>query len=464
MGASRKKSLQISIVILAAGQGKRMRSALPKVLQPLAGQPLLAHVLATAAQLHPAACHVVYGHGGEQVRQALAAAPVQWVLQARQLGTGHAVQQALPQVPDAHTVLVMYGDVPLITVETLRALLEFASSRSIGLLTVMLADPTGYGRIVRNARGQVRRIVEQKDASPTQLGIREGNSGVLAAPAGLLRRWLAQLKANNSQREFYLTDIIAMAVKDKIAVQPLVAADPVEVLGVNDKTQLAALEAHYRARRARELLAAGATLIDPARIDVRGEVQVGSDVVLDVNVVLNGPVTLGDNVVVGPNCVLSNVRVAAGTVVKPNCVLESADIGRGCEIGPFARVRPGTELADGVHLGNFVEIKKSRIARGSKINHLSYVGDAELGSEVNVGAGTITCNYDGADKWLTTIGDHAFIGSGVMLVAPVTVGAGATIGAGSTITRDAPAGQLTVERSLQTSFEGWQRPQKPAKK
>jgi bifunctional UDP-N-acetylglucosamine pyrophosphorylase / glucosamine-1-phosphate N-acetyltransferase len=464
MGASRKKPQQISIVILAAGQGKRMRSALPKVLQPLAARPLLAHVLDTAARLTPASCHVVYGHGGEQVRRAMASAPVQWVLQAEQLGTGHAVQQAMPRVPDEHLVLVLYGDVPLITEPTLRALLELAGPRSIGLLTVMLADPTGYGRIVRNARGQVQRVVEQKDASRAQLKIREGNSGVLAAPAGLLKRWLAKLKANNAQREYYLTDVIGMAAKDQIAVRPLVAADPAEVLGVNDKAQLAGLEAHYRARRARELMAAGATIIDPARIDVRGEVTVGSDVLLDVNVVLDGPVILGDHVVVGPNCVLSNVRVAAGTVFKPNCVIDSAEIGRGCEIGPFARIRPGTELADEVHLGNFVEVKKSRIASGSKVNHLSYVGDSVIGSKVNVGAGTITCNYDGANKWLTTIGDNAFIGSGVMLVAPVTVGAGATIGAGSTITSDAPAGQLTIERSRQTTLENWKRPQKQAVK
>jgi bifunctional UDP-N-acetylglucosamine pyrophosphorylase/glucosamine-1-phosphate N-acetyltransferase len=464
MGASRKKSQEISIVILAAGQGKRMRSAMPKVLQPLAARPLLAHVLDTAARLSPATCHVVFGHGGEQVRKALAGAPVRWALQAEQKGTGHAVQQAMPQVPDDHLVLVLYGDVPLITESTLRALLELAGPRSIGLLTVMLPDPTGYGRVVRNARGQVQRIVEQKDASKALLKIREGNSGVLAAPARMLKRWLLKLKADNAQGEYYLTDIIAMAVKDRIVVRPLVAADPVEVLGVNDKAQLAELEAHYRARRARELMAAGATIIDPARIDVRGEVQVGSDVVLDVNVVLNGPVTLGDNVVVGPNCVLSNVRAAAGTVFKPNCVIDSADIGRSCEIGPFTRIRPGTELADEVHLGNFVEVKKSRIANGSKVNHLSYVGDAVVGSKVNVGAGTITCNYDGANKWLTTIGDNAFIGSGAMLVAPVTIGAGATIGAGSTITSDAPAGQLTIERSRQTSLEFWRRPQKSVNK
>jgi bifunctional UDP-N-acetylglucosamine pyrophosphorylase/glucosamine-1-phosphate N-acetyltransferase len=463
MVAGTKKPQQISAVILAAGQGKRMRSALPKVLQPLAGKPLLGHVLETTAQLEPAATYVVYGHGGELVRKTCAAETVQWVLQAEQLGTGHAVQQAMPLIPDDHLVLVLYGDVPLITPETLRALLALASPRAVGLLTVMLDDPTGYGRVLRNRRGQVQRIVEQKDATPAQQKLREGNSGVIAAPAKLLKRWLSQLKSNNSQGEYYLTDVIAMAAQDKIAVRPLPAPNLPEVLGVNDKVQLAALEAHYRARRAQQLMLAGVTIIDPTRIDVRGAVSVGRDVTLDVNVVLNGPITLGDNVVVGPNCVLTNVRVGAGTVLKPNCVFDSAEIGQGCELGPFTRIRPGTELADHVHLGNFVEIKKSRIANGSKVNHLSYVGDSEIGTKVNVGAGTITCNYDGANKWLTTIGDHAFIGSGVMLVAPVTVGAGATIGAGSTITKDAPADQLTLERSRQTSLEHWKRPQKQAK-
>ena len=436
-----------------------MNSALPKVLHPLAGKPLLAHVLDCAATLAPAATYVVYGHGGEQVRAALPAAPVAWVLQAEQRGTGHAVQQAVPAIPDDHLVLVLYGDVPLVSAATLRQLLALAGPKSVGLLTVLLADPTGYGRIVRR-RGAIQRIVEQQDASAAQRRIREGNSGVLAVPAGLLKKWLARLQSDNAQREYYLTDIVAMAVRERIAVRPLVAPTESEVLGVNDKLQLAQLEAEYRRQRAQQLLRAGVTLVDPARIDIRGEVQVGRDVTLDVNVVLEGPIRLDDGVRIGPNCVLNDVRVGAGTHIKPNCVIERADIGRRCEIGPFARVRPETTLADEVHLGNFVEIKKSDLGTGSKVNHLSYVGDTGIGARVNVGAGTITCNYDGANKWRTEIGDGAFIGSGTMLVAPVKVGAGATIGAGSTITRDAPEGKLTLERARQQTIEGWQRPRK----
>ncbi|MCC7462454.1 MAG: bifunctional UDP-N-acetylglucosamine diphosphorylase/glucosamine-1-phosphate N-acetyltransferase GlmU [Gammaproteobacteria bacterium] len=448
----------LSIVILAAGQGKRMKSELPKVLQPLAGRPLLAHVLDTAARLDATGIHVVHGHGGEQVRAALADAPVHWVLQAEQLGTGHAVQQAMPQVPDGQLVLVLYGDVPLLRAETLQALVARAGARTVALLTVTLADPTGYGRIVRDRRGQVLRIVEQKDASVREQRIREGNTGVLCAPAGLLRRWLGRLRNANAQGEYYLTDVIAMARRERCAVVPIAAPSITEVLGVNDKLQLAELEAAYRRRRAEELLRAGVTLIDPARIDVRGEVTVDSDVLLDVNVVLEGPVHLGRGVRVGPNSVLIGTRVAAGTEIRAHCVLERAVIGPDCQIGPFARVRPGSELAGGVHVGNFVEIKNSVLGAGSKANHLSYVGDATIGGGVNVGAGTITCNYDGVNKWRTEIGDRAFIGSGTMLVAPVRIGAGATIGAGSTITRDAPPGQLTLERSQQHTVADWQRP------
>jgi bifunctional UDP-N-acetylglucosamine pyrophosphorylase / glucosamine-1-phosphate N-acetyltransferase len=449
---------KLSVLILAAGQGRRMKSDLPKVLQPLAGRPLLAHVLDTAASLDAAATYVVYGHGGERVRSALVAAPAHWVLQTEQLGTGHAVQQAMPQVPDDHLVLVLYGDVPLLRAETLKELVALAGPRSLALLTVTLDDPTGYGRIVRDKRGQVLRIVEQKDASPRELRIREGNTGVLVAPAGLLRKWLARLRNANAQGEYYLTDVIALARRDKVRVVPLAAPAVTEVLGVNDKLQLAELEAAYRRRRAEELMRAGVTIIDPARIDVRGEVTVEADVLLDVNVVLEGPVHLGRGVRVGPNSVLSSSRVEAGTEIRANCVIENASIGPGCQIGPYSRVRPGTELAAGVHLGNFVEVKNSTLGEGSKANHLSYVGDATIGAGVNVGAGTITCNYDGASKWRTQIGDGAFIGSGSMLVAPVKVGAGATIGAGSTITRDAPPDQLTLERSSQVTVEGWQRP------
>jgi bifunctional UDP-N-acetylglucosamine pyrophosphorylase/glucosamine-1-phosphate N-acetyltransferase len=454
------KSPPLSVVILAAGQGKRMKSALPKVLQPLAGHPLLAHVLDTATALAPTLVHIVYGHGGEIVRGSVRAPNLRWVLQSQQLGTGHAVQQAMPGVPDDHMVLVLYGDVPLIRPDTLRALLALAGPKCMALLTVKLADPSGYGRVVRNARGQVQRIVEHKDANARQLRLRECNSGILAVSAKLLKKWLTRLKNSNTQREYYLTDIIAMAARDKIRVAPLLAATAVEVLGVNDKLQLAELEAEYRRIRARELMLAGVTVIDPARLDVRGAVTCGRDVLLDVNVVLDGPVQLGDGVRIGANCYLSQVSVGEGTHIKPNCVIDRAAIGARCEIGPFSRIRPETTLGEGVHVGNFVEIKKSDLGAGSKANHLTYLGDASIGSGVNVGAGTVTCNYDGANKWRTEIGDGVFIGSGSMLVAPLTIGNGATIGAGSTITHDAPPGQLTLERARQQTIPGWRRPVK----
>jgi bifunctional UDP-N-acetylglucosamine pyrophosphorylase/glucosamine-1-phosphate N-acetyltransferase len=394
------------------------------------------------------------------VRAAMAGAPVSWVQQAEQLGTGHAVQQAIPAIPDDHLVLILYGDVPLVRADTLRELIALTAPKAMSLLTVMLDDPSGYGRIVRNSDGEVQRIVEQKDATATQRRIAEGNSGVMAVPSRLLKKWLGMLRADNAQREYYLTDIIAMAVKDRVRVHPLIAPTVAEVLGVNDKLQLAELEASYRRARAEALMRAGVTLIDPARIDIRGEVSVGRDVTIDVNVVLEGPVHLADNVRIGPNCVLTAVTVGHGTTIKPNCVIERATIGRRCEIGPFTRIRPDTALADEVHLGNFVEVKKSQVGVGSKINHLSYVGDSTVGGKVNVGAGTITCNYDGVNKWRTEIGDNVFVGSGTMLVAPVKVGAGATIGAGSTITRDAPPDKLTLERAKQLTVDAWQRPRK----
>jgi bifunctional UDP-N-acetylglucosamine pyrophosphorylase/glucosamine-1-phosphate N-acetyltransferase len=460
MTAKPSKTRPLSVVILAAGKGKRMHSDLPKVLQPLAGHSLLSHVLDAATALEPALIHVIYGHGGERVRTAVRAQNLRWVLQSKQLGTGHAVQQAMPGMPDDHLVLVLYGDVPLIRTQTLRALLKLAGPKSIGLLTAKFADASGYGRIIRNAKGQVRRIVEQHDATAQERKIREANTGVLAAHASLLKRWLGKLKNRNAQQEYYLTDIIEMAAKDKIKVMPLIAPTSAEVLGVNDKLQLAGLESEYRRMRARELMLAGVTVIDPERIDVRGAVSCGRDVVLDVNVLLEGPVQLGDGVQVGANCVLSQVKVGAGTHIKPNCVIERAEIGDACQIGPFSRIRPESTLHDGVHIGNFVEVKKSEIGTGSKANHLSYVGDAMVGAGVNLGAGTITCNYDGTNKWTTDIGDQAFIGSGVMLVAPVRIGAGATIGAGSTITHDAPAGKLSLERSTQRTVDHWQRPGK----
>jgi bifunctional UDP-N-acetylglucosamine pyrophosphorylase/glucosamine-1-phosphate N-acetyltransferase len=454
----------LSIVILAAGRGTRMLSDLPKVLQPMAGVPLLAHVLELAAQLQPATTHVVYGHGGEQVREHFAKAPVLWSQQAQQHGTGHAVLQAMPAVPDSHRVLVLYGDVPLLRLGTLRALIEAAGGDRLALLTARLPDPTGYGRIVRDARGRLQRIVEEGDATARQRAIRETNSGVLVAPARLLRAWLGQLKPHNVKGEYYLTDVAALALRGRTRVVTVECADVLEVQGVNDRLQLAAAESEYRRRRAEALLRAGVTLIDPARIDVRGEVSIGRDVVLDVNVVLQGPVQLADRVHIGPNCVLAAASIGADTVVHANCVLQNAKVGARCQIGPFARLRPQAQLADEVHIGNFVEVKNSRIGERSKANHLTYIGDSEVGHDVNVGAGTITCNYDGANKLRTEIGSGAFIGSGSMLVAPVRIGDGATIGAGSTITSDAPAGKLSLARGRQVTIENWQRPAKGARK
>jgi bifunctional UDP-N-acetylglucosamine pyrophosphorylase/glucosamine-1-phosphate N-acetyltransferase len=452
--------MSLSVVILAAGQGKRMRSDLPKVLQPLAGRPLLAHVLESARQLMPAGVHVVYGHGGEALRTAFAAEPVVWALQAEQKGTGHALMQAMPAIADDHLVLVLYGDVPLLRASTLATLVALAGSQALALLTVQLADPSGYGRVLRDARGNVKGIVEEKDASAAQRRIREGNTGVMALPAARLREWLAQLKSDNAQGEYYLTDVVAMAVKARVPVRPLAALDETEVLGINDRLQLAQLEALLRARRAQEALRAGATLADPARFDQRGELVLGRDVFIDANVLFEGRVVLGDRVRVGPNCLLRDMTVGADTQILANCVLEKSAIGARCQVGPFARMRPGGTLADEVHIGNFVEVKNSQVGRGSKANHLTYLGDTDVGERVNVGAGTITCNYDGANKSRTVIGDRAFIGSGNMLVAPVMIGADATTGAGSTITRDAPEGKLTIARGRQVTVDGWQRPVK----
>jgi bifunctional UDP-N-acetylglucosamine pyrophosphorylase/glucosamine-1-phosphate N-acetyltransferase len=448
----------LTVVILAAGQGKRMNSGLPKVLQPLAGRPLLRHVLDAARELQPAALHVVYGHGGEQVQAAFRDEPVAWALQAEQKGTGHAVMQAMPAISDDHLVLVLYGDVPLLRASTLRTLVALAGTGALALLTVQLADPAGYGRIVRDARGSVKSIVEEKDATAAQQRITEGNTGVMALPAHRLRAWLAALKSDNAQGEYYLTDVVAMAVKARVPVRPLTALQESEVLGVNDRTQLAQLEGVLRARHAQEALRAGATLADPSRFDQRGTLELGRDVFIDVNAVFEGRVVLGDRVRIGPNCLLRDVSIGADTQVNANCVLERSEVGAGCHVGPFARLRPGNVLADGAHIGNFVEVKNSRIGKGSKANHLTYLGDADVGEGVNVGAGTITCNYDGANKSRTVIGDHVFIGSGNMLVAPVTIGANATTGAGSTITRDAPEGKLTLARGRQVTIEGWQRP------
>jgi bifunctional UDP-N-acetylglucosamine pyrophosphorylase/glucosamine-1-phosphate N-acetyltransferase len=458
-----KAERPLSVVILAAGQGKRMNSAHPKVLQSLAGRPLLRYVVGLARELKPADICVVYGHGGEAVRAAFDGEQLRWALQSEQRGTGHAVQQAMPSIPDDHLVLVLYGDVPLLRASTLRDLVALATDRQPALLTVNLADPSGYGRVLRDARGRVKGIVEERDAKPAQRRLREVNTGVLVAPAVRLREWLNRLRTNNAQGELYLTDVIGMATREGLPVAALAAADEDEVLGVNDRAQLARLEAALRARRASEAMAAGATLADPARFDQRGELKLGRDVRIDINVVFEGRVELGDGVRIGPGCVLRDMRIGAGTVVNAHCVLEESEAGARCQIGPFARLRPGVKLADGVHIGNFVELKKSSVGEGSKANHLSYLGDSVIGAGVNVGAGTIACNYDGANKWTTTIGDGAFIGSGSMLVAPVTIGEGATIGAGSTVTREAPAGKLTIARARQVTVEGWQRPAKRSK-
>jgi bifunctional UDP-N-acetylglucosamine pyrophosphorylase/glucosamine-1-phosphate N-acetyltransferase len=454
----------LSVVILAAGQGKRMHSSVPKVLQPLAGAPLLAHVLELAAGLGPASIHIVHGHGGDQVRRQFVDPRLHWWHQAEQLGTAHALAQALPGIENGQRVLVLYGDVPLLRAATLQELLARAPADGIGLLSAQLPEPTGYGRIVRDARGAVRRIVEEREASARERRLREINTGVLVAPARRLKQWLPLVKLRATQAEHYLTDIIEIASRARRPIVAIGASDAREVLGINDRQQLAAAEGVYRQRRAAELLAQGVTLVDPARIDLRGVLTMGRDVVLDVNVVLEGPVHLGDGVRIGANCVISNATLGERTRLHPNCVVQDAVIGSDCQIGPFTRVRPESHIEDHVHLGNFVEVKKSRIGSGSKANHLSYIGDAEIGREVNVGAGTITCNYDGANKWPTRIGDRAFIGSGSMLVAPVTVGAGATIGAGSTITADAPAGKLTLARTRQLTIEQWQRPRRTRSK
>jgi len=453
----------LSIVILAAGQGTRMKSKRPKVLHPLAGKPLLAHVLDTARTLSPSRILVVYGHGGEQVPKALAADDVQWVEQAEQLGTGHAVEQAMPALPDADLVLVLYGDVPLVRTETLTDLVAQAAHTGFALLTVRLNDPTGYGRIVRDESGRVARIVEQKDASPEEQAIDEVNTGILCARAADLRRWLGRLENANAQGEFYLTDTIAMAVAEGLEVATAMPDDACEVLGVNSRRQLAELERHYQRQQAARLMDGGVTLADPARLDVRGEVSADQDVFIDVNVILEGRVKIGADVTIGAGCVIRNAEIGPGTQIRPYSVIEDATIGPQAQIGPFARLRPGTDLARDARIGNFVEVKNSRIGEGSKVNHLSYIGDTDMGAGVNIGAGTITCNYDGANKHRTVIGDGAFIGSDTQLVAPVTVGAHATLGAGTTLTNDAPPGQLTLSRAKQKSIPGWKRPQKQSK-
>lgn len=450
----------LNIVILAAGKGTRMYSDLPKVLHPLAGRALLDHVLATARSLNPQKLCVVYGYGGDTVPNSIAGVDITWVPQLEQLGTGHALQQALSHLDAAGLTLVLYGDVPLTRHDTLAHLLDLAGSDNMALLTAEFPDPAGYGRIVRGADGRVERIVEQKDATDAERQVREINTGILVAPSAKLASWLGQLKNNNAQGEYYLTDTIAMAVSEGVPVKTSHPHAAWEVLGVNSKLQLAELERIYQRNYAEQLANRGVMILDPARFDVRGELDCGRDVVIDVNCVFEGRVSLANNVSIGAHCVLKNVTVAEGTKIQPFSHIEDTQIGDHCRIGPFSRIRPGTTLASDSHIGNFVEIKNSQIGAGSKVNHLSYIGDATVGGKVNIGAGTITCNYDGANKYRTVIEDEVFIGSATQLVAPVTVGKGATIGAGSTITRDAPAGELTISRVKQLTITGWQRPTK----
>jgi bifunctional UDP-N-acetylglucosamine pyrophosphorylase/glucosamine-1-phosphate N-acetyltransferase len=452
----------MNVVILAAGMGKRMQSDLPKVLHALAGKPLLSHVIDTARTLSPSSCCVIYGHGGDAVPSRLAADDLRFVLQQPQLGTGHAVMQAVPQLDESVPTLVLYGDVPLTTAATLQALVARAGKDKLAVLTVDLDDPTGYGRIVRD-NGKIVRIVEQKDANEAERAIREVNTGIIVAPTKPLKAWLSRLSNDNAQGEYYLTDVIALAVRDGVTIESAQPAKVWETLGVNSKVQLAELERIHQRNVADALLNDGVTLADPARIDVRGELVCGRDVEIDVGCIFEGRVVLEHGVKMGAHCVLRNAQVRAGAVIKPFCHIEDADVGPASQIGPYARLRPGTVLGEDVHIGNFVEVKNGQFGAHSKANHLAYVGDATVGSRVNIGAGTITCNYDGANKHRTVIEDDAFIGSDTQLVAPVTVGRGATLGAGTTLTKDAPAGSLTVSRAKQTTISDWQRPLKQKK-
>lgn len=457
--------MTIRVVILAAGQGKRMYSSLPKVLHHLAGKPMLEHVIDTAAAVTSGqAPIIIYGHQGDAIRGALSNRNIVWAEQKEQLGTGHALMQAMPHVTDEDSVLVLYGDVPLISEHTLRQLIETSPKNAISMLTAYLDNPKGYGRIKRNAQGEIIGIVEDKDTTPDEAAIKEINPGIYYVPAKFLKKWLPALKNQNAQGEYYLTDIITHAVQEQIPIHYTQPERYEEILGVNDRLQLAQLERFYQRQQAEQFLRKGVMILDPARFDLRGDLQVGRDVVIDVNVIFEGRVVVGDNVVIGANTILRDVVIHNDVVIQPNCVIEEAEIGSRSSIGPFARIRPGTVLVQDAHIGNFVELKNSRVGQGSKINHLSYVGDAEVGQRVNIGAGTITCNYDGANKHKTIIQDDVHVGSDTQLVAPVVIGAGATIGAGSTITKDVPAETLTLTHKLeQRSNKTWQRPKKPNK-
>lgn len=452
--------MSLRILILAAGQGTRMRSHVPKVLHKLAGRSLLEHVYQTASALPHESISVVYGHGGNLVPDTLKQLQVHWVEQTRQLGTGHAVSQALPLVQDGDDVLILYGDVPLISVETLERLYSAASASGFAFLTAILDEPTGYGRIVRDRRGEVVRIVEQKDADKDERAIREINTGIMAVRGAWLKRWIEALDNKNKQGEYYLTDIVAMAAHESISIDCIHAHNLNEIIGINDRVQLAQVEAIYRRQQGARLMRDGVTLVDPERFDLRGSLEPGIDNHIDINVIIEGEVRFGNNISIGANCVLRDVTIADNAEIQPNCIVEQATIGHGCRIGPFARIRPETQLQDYIHIGNFVEVKKSTIDNNSRVNHLSYIGDAEIGRNVNVGAGTITCNYDGANKYKTIIEDNVFIGSDTQLIAPVRVASGATIGAGTTVTRNVDTNTLAVSRAEQRSVKNWKRPKK----
>jgi bifunctional UDP-N-acetylglucosamine pyrophosphorylase/glucosamine-1-phosphate N-acetyltransferase len=455
-------SKPLHIVILAAGEGTRMKSRLPKVLHRIGDRPMLLHLLETAATLQPAAIHVVVGNGAEQVRTACADHDVNWVLQEQRRGTGHAVMQAMPAIPDEASILILLGDHPLIPGAVLREMIG-AAATPLAVLTMEPDDPTGYGRVLRDHNGEIMAVIEDRDATPEQRQSREVNTGIMLVDAARLRAWLNGLGCDNTKQEYYLTDIFAEAHGERATIRGVVAPDPRDLQGVNDRSQLAVLESLYRSRRAAELLSAGVQIMDPCRVDIRGRVEAASDVCIDVNVVLEGDIRLGEGVFLGPGCVLRDCQLAAGTVVHAHSVLEGVTTNGACEIGPFARLRPGTVLAAGCRIGNFVEAKNARLGQGSKASHLTYLGDAEIGSHVNIGAGTITCNYDGANKHLTIIEDEVFVGSNTALVAPVKIHRGATIGAGSTVSKDAPPGALTVSRARQSTIEGWKRPVKNTK-